>query len=68
MESTKSTLKSREGGIGIIAGLFFFLPQKCVQFLALCDSDLSLNENSVVSFLSHHHLAAEQHVRTFSPE
>lgn len=28
VESTKSTLKSREGGIGIIAGLFFFPPSK----------------------------------------
>lgn len=33
--------------------------QKCVQSLVLCDSNLTLNGNSVVSFHSWHYLAAE---------
>lgn len=46
--------------------ILLFFPHKCVQSLALCDSDLTLNGNSVVSFLSCHHLAAEQRVRPLS--
>lgn len=60
VESTKSTLRLRKGNIPL------FCPHKCVQSLAHCDSDLTLNGNSVVSFLSCHHLAAEQRVRPLS--
>lgn len=39
--------------------ILLFSPPKCLQSLAACESDLTLNGNSVVSFLSRHYLAAE---------
>lgn len=57
-ESTKSTLQSKEGKYPAA-----FASQMCA---ISGDSDLSLNGNSVVSFLSCNHQAVEQRVRPLS--